>query len=44
MNILEQLAAHAKERVSLAEQACPLEIIRQKASRMEKGTAVLRKR
>ena len=37
MNILEQLAAHAKERVSLAEQACPLEIIRQKASRMEKG-------
>ena len=37
MNILEQLAAHAKERVALAEQACPLEIIRQKASRMEKG-------
>ena len=37
MSILEQLAAHAKERVALAEQACPLEIIRQKASRMEKG-------
>ena len=37
MNILEQLAAHAKERVALAEQACPLEIIREKASRMEKG-------
>ena len=37
MNILEQLAAHARERVALAEQACPLEIIRQKASRMEKG-------
>ena len=37
MNILEQLAAHAKERIALAEQACPLEIIRQKASRMEKG-------
>ena len=37
MNILEQLAAHAKERVALAEQACPLELIRQKASRMEKG-------
>ena len=37
MNILEQLAAHAKERVALAEQACPLKIIRQKASRMEKG-------
>ncbi len=37
MNILEQLAAHAKERVALAEQACPLETIRQKASRMEKG-------
>ena len=37
MNILEQLAARAKERVALAEQACPLEIIRQKASRMEKG-------
>ena len=37
MNILEQLAAHAKERVALAEQACPLEIIRQKASRMQKG-------
>ena len=37
MNILEQLAAHAKERVALAEEACPLEIIRQKASRMEKG-------
>ena len=37
MNILEQLAAHAKERVALAERACPLEIIRQKASRMEKG-------
>lgn len=37
MNILEQLAAHAKERVALAEQACRLEIIRQKASRMEKG-------
>ena len=32
MNILEQLA-----RVALAEQACPLEIIREKASRMEKG-------
>ena len=37
MNILEQLAAHAKERVALAEQACPLEILREKASRMEKG-------
>ena len=37
MSILEQLAAHAKERVALAEQACPLEIIQQKASRMEKG-------
>ena len=37
MNILEQLAAHAKERVALAEQACPLEIIREKASRREKG-------
>ena len=37
MNILERLAAHAKERVALAEQACPLETIRQKASRMEKG-------
>ena len=37
MSILEQLAVHAKERVALAEQACPLEIIRQKASRMEKG-------
>lgn len=37
MNILEQLAAHAKERVALAEQACPLETIRQKASRMKKG-------
>ena len=37
MNIQEQLAAHAKERVALAEQACPLELIRQKASRMEKG-------
>ena len=37
MNILEQLAAHAKERVALAEQACPVEIIRQKANRMEKG-------
>ena len=37
MSILEQLAAHAKERVALAEQACPLKIIRQKASRMEKG-------
>ena len=37
MNILEQLAAHAKERGALAEQACPLEIIREKASRMEKG-------
>ena len=37
MNILEQPAAHAKERVPLAEQACPLEIIREKASRMEKG-------
>lgn len=37
MNILEQLAAHAKERVALAEEACPLEIIRRKASRMEKG-------
>ena len=37
MNILEQLAAHAKERVALAEQACPLEIIREKASRMKIG-------
>ena len=37
MSILEQLAAHAKERVALAEEACPLEIIREKASRMEKG-------
>ena len=37
MNILEQLAAHAKERVALAEQVCPPELIRQKASRMEKG-------
>lgn len=43
MSILEQLAAHAKERVALAEQACPLEIIRQKASRMEKGDGCFEK-
>ncbi len=38
MNILEQLAAYARERVAHAKQSCPAETLRRKAFGMEKGS------
>ena len=37
MNILEQLASHARERVELKRQSCPLETLRRKALATERG-------
>lgn len=43
MKILDQLASHARERVELAEQRCPMEVLRRKAAAMEKGNFLFEK-